>query len=389
MQCKKCNNPIPDGSIFCNWCGERQMRQRKKKTEISVPKPRQLGSGKWFIQLRINGQSMSVTADTEAMCRAEARAIKAGLLEQKKKKAGITLSEAIDKYIDSRRGTVSPATIQTYQKKKRLYFQSLMKTDIASITISQLEAEVRKMLVEPGDKGKPLSPKTIKDVYSFIASVLKHHKISLPFDDISLPQIQASPFRVLTQEEITKLINALPGNPCELQILLALWLGLRRSEIVALEKRDFDFEHKTVTISRALVKGENNEVVEKGTKTSLSARVIYCPDYILDLVEKLPDGKLYGYELNYILKCLHRVCEQNKLPPVRLHDLRHINASIGLMLGIPDKYVMERNGWAQKDTMVYRYEHTYSAEKKEADKTYNDFFTKCLNVQIANKNANT
>ena len=382
MKCKKCKNEIPEGSIFCNWCGARQIRERKAKTEISVPAPRQLKSGKWFIQLRLSGQSNPITADTEAACRAEAIAVKAGLLEKRRSRSGITLSEAIDAYIDNRRAVVSPSTVQTYVKKKRLYFLSLMDADIASITIPQLEKEVRAMIQ------RQLSAKTVKDSYSFIASVLKFHKITLPFDDVTLPQIQASPFNILTQQEIATLLRALPGNPCELQILLALWLGLRRSEIVALEKSDFDFSHKTVTISRAMVKDENNALVEKGTKTANSARVIHCPDYILNLVNLCPDGVLYRHEINYILKCLHRLCEENGLPAVRLHDLRHINASVGLMLGIPDKYIMERGGWSTKDTMVYRYEHTYSEEKKQADNAYNNFFEMALNAQIANENAN-
>ncbi len=386
MRCKKCKNEIPDGSIFCNWCGEKQIKERKSKTEIKVPAPRQLKSGKWNIELRAEGHS--VTEDTPELCKAKAQAIRAGFIEKKQSRAGITLSAAIDAYIENRRAVVSPSTVQTYKKKQRLYFQNLMKADIATITFPQLEKEVRDMITTPSTKGKPLSAKTTKDAYSFIVSVLKFHKINLPFDDITLPQIQASPFSILTEKEISKLLQALPGNPCELQILLALWLGLRRSEIVALEKSDFDFAHKTVTISRAMVKDENNALVQKGTKTAKSARVIYCPDYILNLVKSLPDGVLYQYEINYILKCLHRLCEENNLPAVRLHDLRHINASVGLMLGVPDKYIMERGGWSTKDTMVYRYEHTYSEEKKQADNAYNTFFETALNSQFTNENTN-
>ena len=53
MKCKKCKNEIPDGSIFCNWCGARQIRERKVKNEISVPAPRQLKSGKYIISATI------------------------------------------------------------------------------------------------------------------------------------------------------------------------------------------------------------------------------------------------------------------------------------------------------------------------------------------------
>lgn len=378
MKCKKCKNEIPDGSIFCNWCGEKQIKQRKKKEELSVPKPRQLKSGTWFAQLTVDGQRASVSAASEAEYYAKARAIKAGLITHRKSKAGKTLSEAIDEYIESRRALVSPATVQTYKKKKRLYFQSLMDVDIFQITVDALKAEVSKMIMQPSPSGNRLSAKTIKDSYSFIASVLQYHKVQLDYKDVSLPQIQASPFAVLTKDEISTLIAALPGTPCELHILLALWLGLRRSEIIALEKSDFDLQRKTVTINKAMVRDENGNYVIKGTKTEKSARVISCPDYILDKVKTLPNGPIYTYDANYILKCLHKVCEENGLPPVRLHDLRHINASVGLMLGIPDKYVMERNGWALKDTMVYRYEHTYSSEKLEADKAYNAFFEERL-----------
>ncbi len=381
MICRKCKNQIPDGSIFCNWCGEKQLKERKKKEEIKVPTPRRLGSGRWTIQLRAEGQS--VTEDTPELCIAKAKAIRAGFLQQEKHKPKLTLSDAIDQYIDSRRATVSPSTVQTYQKKKRLYFQELMNKDIYGLTEKMLRDAVNDLTTKPGAKGEKLSAKTVNDAYKFLVTVLQYHKINLDYKSVSLPQVQASPFAVLTADEQARLIKALPGNPCEVEILLALWLGLRRSEIMALEKKDFDFKHKTVTISKAVVRGENGDYVEKGTKTALSARVIACPDYILDRVKLRPEGKLYTYDANYILKCLHRVCQENGLPPVRLHDLRHINSSVGLLLGIPDKYVMERNGWKLKDTMVYRYTHTYSEEKKKADETFNDYFNGLLKEKIA------
>ena len=74
------------------------------------------------------------------------------------------------------------------------------------------------------------------------------------------------------------------------------------------------------------------------------------------------------------MKRLHAICEREGLPAVRFHDLRHINASVGLQLGVPDKYMMERNGWSSKETMVYRYEHTFSAEKAATDAAINAYF---------------
>ena len=99
MICKSCKKKIPEGSAFCNHCGIRQGRAPKQRDEIRVPEPKKTPSGKWRIQLRAEGES--VTEDTPALAVAKARAIRAGFIEQKKKTgAKLSLGDAIDKYLD-------------------------------------------------------------------------------------------------------------------------------------------------------------------------------------------------------------------------------------------------------------------------------------------------
>lgn len=385
MRCRKCKNEIPDGSIFCNWCGEKQLRERRKRDEIKVPKARLLPSGNWNIQLREEGQS--ITEATEALCIAKAKAIRAGFLEAKIKAPKLTLTQAIDAYIASRRATVSPATVRSYEKIKRTRFQGIMQTDVGNITPNLLQTAISDEL-RPNKAGKVISAKTLHDAFCFVKTVLDYHGIQLDLSHISVPEVQPSPYSTLTPEEIAVLLNALPGNPCELPILLAVWLGLRRSEIIALTREDFDFSHGTVTIQRAIVQDEHNKYVTKGTKCAASARTVSCPAYILDKVKALPAGRIYNHNAGYILKCLHRLCEENGLPPVRLHDLRHVNASIMLMLNIPDKYAMERGGWATKQTMTGRYQHTYDSAKNDADAKVDEYFSKLLTGKFANEITN-
>ena len=71
MKCKQCGREIPEAAIYCCWCGVKQLRERRKKDAIKVPKPRKLRSGAWNIELRAEGQS--ITEATAELCEAKAR----------------------------------------------------------------------------------------------------------------------------------------------------------------------------------------------------------------------------------------------------------------------------------------------------------------------------
>jgi hypothetical protein len=83
---------------------------------MKIPKARKLRSGMWFIQLRIAGGSVSVSARTEKECRDKARLIKAEHMAGKRnvRIEGLTLRQAIDRYIGSRDNVLSPSTVCGY-----------------------------------------------------------------------------------------------------------------------------------------------------------------------------------------------------------------------------------------------------------------------------------
>ena len=100
MKCKQCGREIPEAAIYCCWCGVKQLRERRKKDAIKVPKPRKLRSGAWNIELRAEGQS--ITEATAELCEAKARAIRAGFIEAKKAAPKMTVDAALEAYIKSR-----------------------------------------------------------------------------------------------------------------------------------------------------------------------------------------------------------------------------------------------------------------------------------------------
>ena len=361
MKCKFCRREIPDNSMFCNWCGKKQL---KDKTEISVPVPRRLKSGTWFAQIMVKGQRIPVSGDTEAEYYAKARAAKAGLLEAKKPDNRL-VRDLVSDYIRAREGIVSPSTIDGYERKARNNLQELMKLHVKDLTRSRVQAAI-------DSEKETYSGKTIWEAWSLIQSAT-----GVEIDGLVLPskKPQKKP-PVYSSDDLRHLILALAeiGGEVECAGLLAAWLSLRRSEIFGL--RWIDIRPGAIRVEKARVYDREHKLVEKETKNETSERLIPCDRYILDKINALPhDGEhVFRMSTSGIWKGITEACSRAGIEHGYLHGLRHTNASIMELVGVPSVYANKRGGWASDHIRTKTYTDAIPEGDLEAAQMVDDYF---------------
>lgn len=238
-----------------------------------------------------------------------------------------------------------------------------------------------KLQIAINDDAKMHSEKTLRNAIGLVKTVINLYA-PLKKIDVSLPAKEKYEPETLTVQQIGTLINAVKGDEAELAILLALWLGLRASEIAALTWECYNSEERTFYIKQATVSDKDNKFIVKGTKTTNSKRKVSLPVYISEILDNTPHNSNKDFIIKMRTETAHRhlqrICKANGLPIIRLHDLRHVNASIMLLLGTPQKYTMERGGWSSSQTMEKIYQHTLQDEKKQVDENINDFISNLI-----------
>lgn len=340
---------------------------------MKTPVAKQLSSGNWFCRVRVDGKDIGITRPTEKECIAEAMAVKAGI-KQANKIENITLTKAIDKYIEDRAGILSPSTVRGYRCDQRNHLQDLMHMPIAKIDTQAVQKAVNK------DATK-VSAKTIKNALGLVTGVLGYYNIQI--GKLTMPERQKVEKQIYTRDELCKLLDAIRGTDVEVPVLLAAWLGLRRSEILGLRWDAVDYEKGTVAVTEAMVMDENHKLVSKGTKTASSRRTISCPVYILDVLRRTEHKGEHIVMMHptTISRKFNELCNQVGIPAVGLHALRHQNASTMLLLNVPDKYVMERGGWSNTQTPKTIYQHTMDEGRTAADDAINGYFNEIVGAK--------
>lgn len=368
MICKECGREIPENSIFCNWCGEKQLRERKKKDEIKVPAPKQLPSGSWTIFLRAEAQS--VTEPTRELCLARARAIRAGFLEAKaeRKAKGMTLGQAYQAYIDARAGVISPSTVRGYRGLARNTFQKLMPLPLDRVTAEAVQREVSAM-ARAGS-----SRKSIANAVGLLTAVMRAYARETRIE-VRLPQKEKAEPRKIEEFEIQQIYDAVRGTEIELPVLMGLWLGMRMSEIRG--ARFEDVKNHKLHICRAIVEDENGHAVAKPPKTFSGDRWVDLPPEIEALIraQRRGEGEIVTMSGQAIYKRFSRLLGKNGIEHCRFHDLRHANAAIMVKLGIDSRYAQERNGWASDRMYKQVYAYTVKSGTDAAADRINAYFT--------------
>ena len=344
-------------------------KMRKKAEKLRAPKPRELPSGAWRCEVMVDGRRISVVEDDPEVAHAKALAIKSGIVEQKEKEKKVTLDEAIQNYIQAGTGVLSPTTIRGYEIMRKHRFKSLMGRDVHSITRLDVQRAV-------SEEAKTKSPKTVKNAYGMLTAVLKDYGGIL--QGVKLPQNIRQKKQYLSVDEIVRLIDASVGDMCETQIVMAVWLGVRRSEVCGLCWDCVDFKNGTIEVRRTLVPDKDNKwVLKEIPKNEGSQRTIRCPEYIMGkLREKYhgQQGRVFREHPDTIRRHVHAVCKLAGISDTTVHGLRHANAAVMIALGVVDKYAMARNGWTSDYTFKQIYGYVFPEGANETDSLVNSYF---------------
>lgn len=325
---------------------------------MKIPTARQLPSGSWFVQLRIDGKSIPITASTKREAIAQAMAYKAGIQRIRRSPEKRTLGQAYDDYIRDH-PELSPSTIAGYKRLRNNTFQSLMPRQLGSLTNAAINQEIRLM------QASGCSPKYISNAVGLLRPVLKAYYKGFELD-VTLPKKQRRRIAMPSDADIQSIMAAAKGTDMELPILMAVWMGMRLSEIRGARFRDI--VGGKLHIQTAIVDDIDGNPCEKDPKTYASDRFVEIPPYILSILpDGQPDDHLVPLSGQAIYKRYSRLLKKNGIPHYRFHDLRHANAAAMIRLGIDSKYAMERNGWATD--YMYKQVYGYIMEDKMSEES--------------------
>ena len=241
------------------------------------------------------------------------------------------------------------------------------------------------------------------------STVLKHHNLMKtafksavmqgiinknPADFVEAPKKSKKQINYYNIDELKMLKETIKGSQIATAVLIAIYAGLRREEICGLTWSNIDLENQVFIVSDARTMA-GSEIIVKGTKTEASQRLQYICDDLLDTLKaekqrqeenKSILGDLYinsdyvivmdngkPYRPNYISELFTKFIEDNNLPPITLHGLRHSFASLTNAVGISQFNASKMLGHSTPATTGKIYTHIY-------DKLYKDEMKKIENA---------
>ena len=316
-----------------------------------------------------NRRVKSFTADTY-----EDAKLKASLWKKNNNNAGrimrIKAADAVEKYIDTKRSVLSPATVRGYMT---MYNTHIKDNPIGRIPLDQLTTMQVQIWVST--MASLLTPKSVRNIYMLFNSAVTMFDPKISFS-VTLPPRKKSEGYCPSDADIKLLIDKIredygEKSDLEIAVMLAAFGTLRRGEICALESDDVS--DTSIHVRRSMVRGEYGTWIVKDPKTLDSNRVVELPAFVMDLL-KAKKGRIIDKNPDGITHAFSRVVQESGLPHFRFHDLRHYSASIMHAIGVPDQYIMARGGWSSDNVMKSVYRNVIDIEQARQTLKINTYF---------------
>lgn len=327
----------------------------------------------------------------------------------------------------------------TFEKNKRMIYNYIIPflgdiklQDITPLAIEKYYLKLSKTQREKLD-GKTIQSGTIIKIHKLLKTAFKAAKlwdlISVdPYEKVRTPHHEYKKREIWDSETILEALRVCNDPRLSLAIHLSFACSMRLGEILGLQWKNVhiteeDIQNDNARIDITCQYGEvSKEAIEtinrkeiifefpnesgnqtkfikvlKNLKTSSSKRTVWLPktlSQILQIWKKEQDnykeyyGEVYSdYDLvvclehgvpcshNVIRKSLKHLIEENDLPPIVFHSLRHASATYKLRLNKGDiKATQGDTGHAQADMITDLYAHIMDEDRKHNAQRFDESF---------------
>ena len=338
-------------------------------------------NGSWYLQFRYTdwtGERRPKVKRGFATKR-EALEWERQFLMQRKADNNMTFESFVELYERDMKPKVRLNTWKTkasvIQSKIMPYFAKKRLCEITARDVLEWQNTMRQLCDKQGDT---YTDTYLHNIHNQLTAIFNH---AVKFYDLqvnpatkagSMGQKERREMEFWTKEEYLRFADAMMDKPMSFYAFEVLyWTGVRLGELLALTKRDFDFEKRTMTINKSYQRIDKQDLITE-PKTPKSNRTIQLPKF---LCEELQDyfRQIYGADKtsrifpvtkHYLRHEMIRGCQETGVKEIRLHDLRHSHVSLLIDMGFSALAIADRVGHETID-ITYRYAHLFPSKQRQ------------------------
>jgi len=303
---------------------------------------------------------------------------------------GQTVAEYLHIWLSGKHA-LKPKTVASYSDLSNNY----LIPHLGHIRLLELQAHHLDRMyaaITIGKRGRPLSPSTIRRIHAVLRSALnsavKRRLIANnPADYVELAPENPQRPKPWSTAQCVAFLTAAAGDRLVDLYQLMLLSGMRRGEAIGLRWVDVDLDARCLFIVQQITEVRGKAVVGS-PKTKRGTRVVPIDDDTVAMLRRHREGQAvermaWGSAWNeaglvftrenglplrpeYATRHFQHLAREAGLPPLRLHDLRHTNASLALQAGVDLKVVSDRLGHSQISVTADLYTHVNVAVGRAA-----------------------
>lgn len=384
MLCVRCGKTIPEGGLYCPFCGKKQQSsprpQRRRKSPNGMGTVRKLKgkrSKPWQALLpaqTIQGitlprRSIGCYPTREAAQKAILEALDSGVGEL----SALTVRDAYESVAAHLPPTMSKSQRAAYAKNwERL--ASIAQLPLRELRTAHLQSVIDSNAVDP-DSGRAYSLSQMQKLKQLESAICKwgmaQGLLAANYSEfVHLPGTAAKEKRILTEEEkaAVQAVADTPGHRLGRTARIAMIMlgtGCRIGEVLTMRAEDVHLE------DGYMIGGEKTEAGRNRIIALSSTALPYVADFLksakLYLITTSSGGRMTAD--NY-RKSFHSLMELLGIPNATPHCCRHTFASNAVQAGIPRELLARQLGHASYETTADIYVHQ---GKEDIVRVFKDF----------------